>query len=110
MKKLFLLPALLALVLFTPEIASAGGSGYGFSLFLSFPPIIIGPPAIVAPPPTYYPPPPGYDLPPGAYDYPPPPVQSYSNYRVWVPGHWEDQQTDRGWERVYVLGYWEENP
>lgn len=112
MKKTALLGSLLVVILLAPGMASAHRVGFGFGFFPS--PLVFGPPVVVAPPPPVYyyppppPPPPAYSYPeeyyPRAYEesYPP----TYNEGRVWVPGHWEEQETDRGRERVYVLGHW----
>ena len=97
MRKILLLSVFFIIFPLTAGIASAHRVGFGFGIFLAPPPILIGPPVVVAPPPVYYSPDEYYS-------------RGYNERPVWVPGHWEMQETDRGRERVYVLGHWEYRP
>ena len=97
--KRFLMIGLILLAIFLtsgPALAWYGRSHGHFGIFITPPPIVIGPPAF------YYR---GYYPPPSYY-----PHYYYEPYRVWVPGHWENEWTPYGWERVWIPGYWRYGP
>ena len=95
MKKTLIITMILLTLVLTTGVASAWHRHSHFGLGLFF-----APPVVLPPPPVYfrsYYPPYGY-YPPDYYDY---------DYRVWVPGHWEQRWTPYGWRRSWVRGYWE---